>query len=747
MQKQKSILFVVFLAFVNVLNAQNIDSLFVALKNAKHDTVKIKTLMVLAASYRKTKIDSAYLFNQKAVDLAKVNNNSVFIIESLRNFGISAQANSDNKKAINYYNQALEYCKKSRDKKREGLLINDIGVANYFSGEYETASAYFEKAGKLKMQIGDSVGAAQSYNNTGIMYDIAGKPKEALKIYLVALQIYENAKDTNLILGTMSNIGLIYIGQKNYNEAIKIYKKQEELAQKIGSNKAFATALLNQGTALDNLNKSKQAKLVFEKALEVIIKINDNALLANCYTNLSANAEQNNENEKALEFALKAIKIKKENKLGRLAISQIAAGKAYYKKAQYSQSIQLYNEALKNAEKENYVEHIIQTHNGLSQAFSKTKNFEKAYFHLSKFVMYNDSVTNAENGKVIAELEKKFQSEKKEKEIELLNKNNALKDFKLEKASEETKRKNTQITGMLVVGVLLVIFVVFVIKNSLERKKTNKILSAQNEEINKQKNEAQHQRHLVEEKNKEIVDSINYAKRIQTAILPPLPMLKTMLPNSFIFYKPKDIVAGDFYWLEQKDEKIMFAAADCTGHGVPGAMVSVVCNNALNRAVREYGHTNPCEILNKTREIVIQEFEKSADEVKDGMDISLCCIEGKTLSWAGANNPLWIIRNGEIIETKADKQPIGKFINPKPFTTHQFLLQKGDSIYIFTDGFQDQFGGDSGKKYKAAQLKQLLISVQNKTMSEQHDILEQEFSKWKGSIEQIDDVCVFGVKI
>ncbi len=251
----------------------------------------------------------------------------------------------------------------------------------------------------------------------------------------------------------------------------------------------------------------------------------------------------------------------------------------------------------------------------------------------------------------------------------------------------------------------------------------------------------------LKEKNIEILDSIAYAKRIQSAILPSTNQVQEHLKESFILYKPKDIVAGDFYWLEPVGEKLIFAAADCTGHGVPGAMVSVICNNSLNRSVREYDLDVPGEILDKTRELVINEFEKSEDEVKDGMDIALCSIENTTLQYAGAHNPLWIVRNDEIIEIKADKQPVGKFDNLKPYTTHTIELLKGDVIYLFTDGFYDQFGGKLGKKYKSVKFKKLLLSIQSKSMHEQHDYLEQEFESWKGELEQLDDVCVIGVRI
>ena len=243
------------------------------------------------------------------------------------------------------------------------------------------------------------------------------------------------------------------------------------------------------------------------------------------------------------------------------------------------------------------------------------------------------------------------------------------------------------------------------------------------------------------------MDSITYAKRIQSAILPSAKRVSEHLNEHFILYKPKDVVAGDFYWLEQTHNTVLFAAADCTGHGVPGAMVSVVCHNALNRSVREHGLTDPGEILTKTREIVVQEFAKSEEDVKDGMDIALCALEGNKLHYAGANNPLWIIRKGEIIETKANKQPIGQFDNPVPYTTHPFELEKGDTIYIFSDGYMDQFGGEKGKKFTIKAFRELILSIQDKSMDAQKRIIDEAFETWKGALEQVDDVCVLGVRV
>jgi serine phosphatase RsbU (regulator of sigma subunit) len=248
-------------------------------------------------------------------------------------------------------------------------------------------------------------------------------------------------------------------------------------------------------------------------------------------------------------------------------------------------------------------------------------------------------------------------------------------------------------------------------------------------------------------KNKETLDSINYAKRIQSAILPTIGMLEKALPNSFVLYKPKDIVSGDFYWLEEIDGIKFFAVADCTGHGVPGAMISVICHNALNRAVKEFYLLQPSRILDKTRELIVQEFEKSEETVSDGMDIILCCIKDNKLQYAGAHNPLWICRDNKLLETKADKQPIGNFEFSKKFTNHSIELQKNDIIYLNTDGYADQFGGEQGKKMKRKYFKTYLTEISSLPIQEQKEVLDTTFENWKGNFEQIDDVCIMGIKV
>lgn len=253
----------------------------------------------------------------------------------------------------------------------------------------------------------------------------------------------------------------------------------------------------------------------------------------------------------------------------------------------------------------------------------------------------------------------------------------------------------------------------------------------------------------LERQKAEITDSIEYARTIQTAILPTVKVMKELLKDYFVIYKPKQIVAGDFYWIEQKEDVVYLAVADCTGHGVPGAMVSVVCSNALNRSINEFGLKQPGQILDKTRELVIETFSNSEYDIMDGMDISLCVFDKAlhNLLWSGANNPLWVISNGLLKELHPDKQSVGQAFNQKPFTTHTLQLNKGDALYLFTDGYADQFGGEKGKRMKYKKFSEILVIISSKPMPQQQQLLTEAFDLWKGSLGQLDDVCVIGVRV
>jgi serine phosphatase RsbU (regulator of sigma subunit) len=310
-----------------------------------------------------------------------------------------------------------------------------------------------------------------------------------------------------------------------------------------------------------------------------------------------------------------------------------------------------------------------------------------------------------------------------------------------DRQSEElkTQTKILYLTYSVIVLFAVVIFLVTI--SYRQNKKKSKELEIRNKKIEYQKN-------LIELHRTEIVDSITYAKRLQEAILPPLDEVNENISNNFILYKPKSIVSGDFYWAEKLDNYYFIAAADCTGHGVPGAIVSMVCSNALNRSVIELKITDTNKILDNVRILVLDAFKKSGEEINDGMDISLCRINkvNNEIQWSGANNPLWYFVDNELIEIKADKQPIGSYHDPKPFIAHIMKLPINTNLYLFTDGYADQFSEDN-KKMTKRRFKDILKIAHTKSMKEQELILNDYFLDWKGDTEQVDDVCVIGIQV
>jgi len=384
----------------------------------------------------------------------------------------------------------------------------------------------------------------------------------------------------------------------------------------------------------------------------------------------------------------------------------------------------------------------------------ETNDFEAGLTNYQLFIEMRDSLVNAENQKGILRQSLQYQYEKEQLADKL-----KIEQQKAESiVKDERLQKEAYWRWSLFVGLGLVALFGFFMYQRY------RITSEQNRIIEAQKAEVERQKQLVDHKNKEITDSINYAERIQSAILPPLSTIASAFRESFVFFRPRDVVSGDFYWMEEVGDAIVFAVADCTGHGVPGALVSVVCHNALNRAVREFGHTAPDEILNTTRQLVIETFEKES-KVRDGMDISLITYYPKKgiIQWAGANNPLAIVsstdftkhgalqqmtnESNSLYEFKPNSEPIGNYFKMSSFQMHEFPVQKGDVLYLYSDGIVDQFGGPKGKKFLPRRLRELLLKQSSKSMTEQHNNIQLGFEQWRGTKSQIDDVCLIGIRI
>ena len=500
-------------------------------------------------------------------------------------------------------------------------------------------------------------------------------------------------------------------------------------------------------------NYSEALKNYFA-SLKIKEAMGDKASEANPYNNIGNVYWLQGNYDEALKYFLISLKIRESigEKSG-IAASYLNIGSLFTKQKKYKEAENYLIKSEKLSKEIGYKENLSNTYFSLAILDSAIGNYKGAYQNQKIYILYRDSLNNEETKRKTLQLQMTYDFEKKEAVATAEHK----KELESQQELSEEKSRKERVVLILVSCFLAIVLVFtgFVFRSLRITRKQKNIIELQKNLVVQQKKEVEQQKLLVEEHQKDIIDSITYAKRLQQAILPSDEELKKHLSENFILYKPKDIVAGDFYWLyvsdnPQGDGDIVFiAAADSTGHGVPGAIVSVVCSNALNRSVNEFNLIDTGKILDKTRELVLETFAKSGEEIKDGMDISLLAINKATkqISWSGANNQLWYFRNNDLVEIKPDKQAIGKTDNPLPFTTHLIEFKIGDIFYLMTDGYADQFGGSAGKKFKYKQLKELLSANNNKPMAEQKKILDNSINKWKGKLEQVDDITIIGIRI
>jgi len=580
-------------------------------------------------------------------------------------------------------NQALSIAEKINYKNGMAMAYRYIGIVYRSKSNYPQALAYYLKGLKIKETLNDKKGIENYYTSIGNVYAFQAENSKALEYYFKALKVKEEKGDKDGILKIYNNIGGVFYSEFNYSKALEYFSKALKIAEETNNKNSIGLCYSSIAAIYNTQDNYPKCLEFYLKSLSISKETDNKADMARCYENISALYNNISDFKKAIAFADSSIKLCKQ-------IGDINNERLAYER--------------------------------LVSVYSKTGKYKEAYEYHVKFKTLTDSIFNSENSKQLSDLKTNYEVEKKEAE---------LKAEQEKKDTVTTAQKQKQRIVLMLVSFVLLLVAVFSALLYKRFRLTNQ------------------QKQIIEHKQKEITDSITYAQRLQQAILPPQEFINQHVSNNFVLYLPKDIVAGDFYWAEKINNLFFIAAADSTGHGVPGAMVSVVCSNALNRATKEFNLSDTGLILDKTRELVIETFEKNNTEVKDGMDISLLCIDkqNKKLFWSGANNPLWYIENNELKEIKANKQPIGKTYNPLPFTTQQIEYKENTTFYLFTDGFADQFGGAKGKKYKYKQLEENLLANNNKPLAEQKKLLEQSFNHWKGNLEQVDDVCIIGIKV
>ncbi|WP_343631721.1 tetratricopeptide repeat protein [Fluviicola sp.] len=608
--------------------------------------------------------------------------------------------------------------------------LRQICMRGYLYTYPDSASYYADQLYEMAGNMHSRKYQAAALNVQGASFSLRGDNTRAIAYFTRSLKIMESLKDRKGIASCLNNIGVIYNEQEKYEKAAEYYERALVINKQLGDSSSLALSYSNVGSVYRSLKNYSKSIQYHQKSIDIYQALQDDYSLGMSFHFIGTAYFDMGDLQKALEFNEKSIPYyeKSENVIGLPEVFNIM-GKIYDKKGDIQQAIYYNKKALELAKKVDAPAAMRESSFSLYGDYKKLGKFKDALEMHELYLVMRNRVTNEESQQELIKQELSYEFEKQQ----ALDKKEHEK--KLAIAAEKEQQQKVIILAIGIGSLLVLIFAIVVINRLRVTRRQKEII--------------EHQKDLVEEKQKEILDSITYAKRLQDAILPPVSSFKEQFPESFILYKPKDIVAGDFYWMEKTGDSVLIAVADCTGHGVPGAMVSVVCSTALNRAVLEFGLTDPGKILDKTREIVLETFAKSSKDVKDGMDISLVSIHTQTLEmhWAGANNPLWYISDNIFNTITADKQPIGSSFAPQPFTSHQLQLKKGNLLYLFTDGYADQFGGEKGKKFKYTPLKELLLKNAARSMDSQEVLLESTFENWKNGIEQVDDVCIIGVRV
>ena len=664
-------------------------------------------------------------------------------------------------KALGYGNRELALAQKLEDDKSMAQAYSDLGSVYYSQGDYQNAITSYINSLQIGQKIKDFLMIGKNYNNLGAVHQRRGDNAKALDYWLKAMAVFEETNNKKAIHAILNNIAEIYRFNKDFEKALEYFQKSLKIKEELGDKLQIAATQSNIGMVYGDMGKIQESLAIFNKSLSIQKEIDDKVGIASSLLNIGILYRESEDYKKSLEFYNSSLEI--STSIGdkhTVGLTFIGIGVVHLKLKNYNLAIKNFMEGLTIGKENGTKETIMKSYQGLAETNYGFKNFQKAYEYFELYAITKDSLFNEESNKSMAEMQTKYETEKKEKEI-------ALQKTELEKKDAESKKQKIIIISVAGGLFLVILFAGFIFRSLRITKKQKHIIEIQKDEVTRQKHAVEQQKEIVEKqkediahKNKDLTDSINYAQRIQSAILTSEQYLSEMfLPEEqtashFILYKPKDIVAGDFYWAyKTQSGKAIWVAADCTGHGVPGAFMSMIGNSLLNEIVVEKKIEEPDEILNQLRAGVIKSLGQGTgadDKRKDGMDAAICIWDKQSnqLSFAGANNSLWLIRKGEFSEINPDIQPVGFYGEyAKPFTQKEIQLEKGDTLYTFTDGFCDQFGGPKGKKFKYKPFRELLLNIQEKSMPEQREILNQTIEQWQGELEQIDDICVFGVRV
>lgn len=679
---------------------------FKQLKNEKNDSIRIFLMSEIAYEYEASSLDNAMIWYRKAMALARKGKSDYWISK----------------------------------------IYGYQGIVYQYQSEFDSSIYCLSQAIKMASKRKDTLMLTKNYLNLGKTYIEYDRIYPSMDVYKKALVNAKKLNDSLLISSAYRGIGANFMQLKNYEYAYKYHNLSRIMNEKRGEDFSLTMDYTNLAIALEALGRIEECEAYYDKGIDLMMKLEmQGEELGVLYNNRASLQLRHSKFQLAL---LNFRKAKEQFRLSNDHTSLPFVNKniaiCLFEMKKVDQAELFLDSALSQLSMASNPRQYIDALYLKAKILENQQRFQESSAIMIDIYTKKDSLDASMHRREIGELEVRFQTKEKDELIRLGEQEKRQKDIEIKMQEAKNERMLAYSVGLGGIGLLL-LFLVFNIR------RTNKRMQRAYELIEVQKENALLQKKIIEEKSEEITASIRYAQHIQNAILPPRSFVEGLFPDHFIYYRPKDIVAGDFYWFDEVDDRIFFAVADCTGHGVPGAMVSVVCHNALNQCIREFKLTDSAEILNKTREIVIAMFANSENNINDGMDISFAVYHKakKEIQFSGAFNGFLLLRSGtnELEKFKGDRQSIGFSVDPKSFTSQTMRLNSGDRLFMHSDGFPDQFGGNDFKKFKTTSLEALILSFQSYPIKTQEAHLDKAFIEWKGENDQTDDVCVMGVEI
>lgn len=635
-----------------------------------------------------------------------------------------------------------------KDKQNQLMVLMSIGDAYRKSnvhGSYSFAITFYQKAFSIAKEIKQKLSEGLCLLRIGDIYMYQGLYSESLDNLLQALAIFQEISDTSRSEQTILSISNVYGGIGDYVKALEFQLKVLNNVNKDKTHGDIAYFYFNIANSYLSLKTYDKALDYLWKSENLFESIGRDDFVTRCYEGIGDVYYLQNDYLQALKYYLKSNEKVRETYTWDISNINGKIASVYIKLGQYNKALPYCKKEFKYAMEINSKDMIQFGAENLSNIYIGFKDYRSALKYYKISIAYKDSLNLEESRQKIMKLEMKNEFTSELHEQELIQKQ---KEAEINAKMEQQKL----IRNFAIGGIILLLFgLYFAIRSFNIKRKSNDLLAMQKQEIEEKNMTLHKQNEHIEYIHLQVTQSINYAKRIQSSIFPDDSLLYKYFSDHFIMLHPKDNVSGDFYWWAKISDSLVVAVADCTGHGVPGAFMSMLGISFLREIVTKEYTTKPDVILNKLREEIINTLKQEGKvrEQKDGMDIALISINlnDNVLQFAGSNNPLYIIRNGNLIEIIADKMPISIYDKMDKFTNNEFQLIKGDNLYLFSDGFADQFGGESHKKFKYNPFQDLLVLHATKPMNEQKENLHSTFLNWKNSTEQTDDVLVIGLKI